>query len=436
MELKQLKYFMCVAELGSFSKAAVQLSVAQPILSRQIRSLEHDLGAELFYRNGRGIVLSEAGKLLEAYAREIIQTAGKASFEIMAMKAAPRGRITIAMPPSIGWVLTVPLVLRCRGEFPMIALHVVEGFSGHVTEWLSTGRIDIGVVYNAPRLPSLLTEPLLEEQLVLLGPANDPAGVGKGPVPAARFEDIPPDPAGAAAWLAAADRPHAGESRHCRQRSARARCHGVDPRSGRGRRRLYDLVRCSGATPGQSWAHPLLADRSAEDDPTADARHLDPAADQRGHPCRRQAYPGAGFRPLWPANGKPKWRADASGSIGGSIGARPACRKAITCYAKNAYGGWRRAWPIVAAHSPAFRDGCDRSAFRFRRRRSHGRAHGRASARRGAHAQRLRHQRGHPRPLARARLQARRFRGGGRFGCRDRLRQPADARDRGTVGAR
>src|SRR4051794_9313430 len=162
MELKQLKYFLCVAELGSFSKAAVQLSVAQPILSRQIRSLEHDLNAELFYRNGRGIVLSEAGKLLETYAREIIGTADRASFEITAMKSAPRGRITIAMPPSIGWVLTVPLVLRCRREFPMIALHVVEGFSGHVTEWLSTGRIDIGVVYNAPRLPALMTEPLLE----------------------------------------------------------------------------------------------------------------------------------------------------------------------------------------------------------------------------------------------------------------------------------
>ncbi len=191
MELKQLKYFLCVAELGSFSKAAVQLSVAQPILSRQIRSLEHDLNAELFYRNGRGTVLSEAGKLLEIYAKEVVQTVGKAGLEIMAMKAAPSGRITIAMPPSIGWVLTVPLVLRCRREFPTIALHVVEGFSGHVTEWLSTGRIDIGVVYNAPRLPTLLTEPLLEERLVLLGPAEDTAQLGSGPVPASRLEDIP-----------------------------------------------------------------------------------------------------------------------------------------------------------------------------------------------------------------------------------------------------
>lgn len=191
MELKQLKYFLCVAELGSFSKAAVQLNVAQPILSRQIRSLEQDLNAELFYRNGRGTVLSEAGKLLETYAKQVVQTVGKASLEIMAMKGAPTGRITIAMPPSIGWVLTVPLVLRCRREFPTIALHVIEGFSGHVTEWLSTGRIDIGVVYNAPRLPTLLTEPLLEERLVLLGPVADTAQVGDGPVPASRFEDIP-----------------------------------------------------------------------------------------------------------------------------------------------------------------------------------------------------------------------------------------------------
>lgn len=191
MELKQLKYFLCVSEVGSFSKAAVLLSVAQPILSRQIKALEQDLNAELFYRNGRGIVLSEAGKLLEGYAKDIVGTADRASFEITAMKSAPRGQITIAMPPSIGWVLTVPLVLRCRREFPNIALHVVEGFSGHVTEWLSSGRIDIGVVYNAPRLPALMTEPLLEERLVLLGPASDPAGVGAATVPVSRLASIP-----------------------------------------------------------------------------------------------------------------------------------------------------------------------------------------------------------------------------------------------------
>ena len=77
MELKQLDYFLGVAEAGSFSKAAVRLSVAQPILSRQIKLLETELGVELLYRNGRGIVLSEAGKVLETYARTSLVSSSK-----------------------------------------------------------------------------------------------------------------------------------------------------------------------------------------------------------------------------------------------------------------------------------------------------------------------------------------------------------------------
>jgi LysR family nitrogen assimilation transcriptional regulator len=191
MELKQLAYFLSVAEAGSFSKAAVVLSVAQPILSRQIKMLETELGAELLYRNGRGIVLSEAGKILEGRARAALESVDHARIEIAALKAAPQGRVVIAMPPSIGWVLTGPLVRRCREAFPNITLHVVEGFSGHVAEWLSNGRIDVGIVYNASRRSSLNTEPLFSDDLVLLGPAADPAGLPGTTVPAARLADIP-----------------------------------------------------------------------------------------------------------------------------------------------------------------------------------------------------------------------------------------------------
>jgi LysR family transcriptional regulator, nitrogen assimilation regulatory protein len=189
MELKQLSYFLSVADAGSFSKAAVLLSVAQPILSRQVKLLETDLGVELLYRNGRGIVLSEAGKILESYARTTLDAVERARTEIAALKAAPQGRVVIAMPPSIGWVLTGPLVRRCREAFPKITLHVVEGFSGHVAEWLSTGRIDVGIVYNASRRASLNTEPLFADDLVLLGPTGNPAGLQGGTVPAARLAD-------------------------------------------------------------------------------------------------------------------------------------------------------------------------------------------------------------------------------------------------------
>ena len=178
MELKQLDYFLGVAESGSFSKAAIRLSVAQPILSRQIKLLDSELGVELLYRNGRGVVVSEAGKVLETYARSVVGLIEKAQSEIGSLKAEPRGRVAIAMPPSIGWMLTGPLVVRCREALPGILLHVAEGFSGHVAEWLSTGRVDIGVVYQAPRLSTLQTEPLLSDELILLGAVDDPASLG------------------------------------------------------------------------------------------------------------------------------------------------------------------------------------------------------------------------------------------------------------------
>jgi LysR family nitrogen assimilation transcriptional regulator len=191
MDLKQLSYFIAVAEAGSFSKAAVVLSVAQPNLSRQIKLLETELGVELLYRDGRGVVLSEAGRILDTHARETLDSIDRARTEIAALRARPQGRVVIAMPPSIGWVLTAPLVRRCREAFPDITLHVVEGFSGHVAEWLSTGRVDVGIVYNASRRASLSTEPLFSDDLVLLGPASNPAGLEGALVPARRLADIP-----------------------------------------------------------------------------------------------------------------------------------------------------------------------------------------------------------------------------------------------------
>ena len=129
--------------------------------------------------------------MLASHAREMEAIADRIVGEMAARRAKPSGTVVIAMPPSIGWVLTVPLVQHCRALYPAISLHVVEGFSGHVLEWLATGRVDVGVVYNAPRHPTLLTEPLLEEDLILLGPASDPAGVGNGAITAERLAAVP-----------------------------------------------------------------------------------------------------------------------------------------------------------------------------------------------------------------------------------------------------
>ena len=191
MELRQLEYFIAIAETGAFSRAAVRLSVGQPVLSRQIKALEQELGTELYHRTGRGIVLSEAGKLLEQHARGVLETTAGARRAISALGSAPAGRVVIGMPPSVGAVLTASLVRQFRDEFPKVSLGVMEGFSGHVLEWLTTGRIDVAVLYNAPRTSALVTEPLLTDELFLLGPVGDPAGAGEGNVAASQLARIP-----------------------------------------------------------------------------------------------------------------------------------------------------------------------------------------------------------------------------------------------------
>ncbi|MBY5990007.1 LysR family transcriptional regulator [Roseovarius atlanticus] len=170
MEFRQMKAFQTVASAGSFSQAAMSLSVSQPMVTRHIRLLEEELGVELFHRTGRGVVLTEAGVMLKEFVDEIIDREEVARNVVSAMQKSPKGKLVLGVPPSVGTVLTVPLVKKIKNEFPNVTLRVIEGFSGHILEWLTVGRIDAAVLYNPPRLPSVVTEPLVEDELCLIGP--------------------------------------------------------------------------------------------------------------------------------------------------------------------------------------------------------------------------------------------------------------------------
>ncbi|GAA4341376.1 LysR substrate-binding domain-containing protein [Pigmentiphaga soli] len=191
MELKQLEYFLAIVETGAFSRAALKLSVGQPVLSRQIRALELELGADLYHRTGRGIVLTEAGKMLAEHAQAMAERSAVIKSEFRALGSALIGRVAIGMPPSVGAVLTTPLVARFHHEYPQVSLGVTEGFSGHVLEWLIDARIDVAILYNAPRISTLAADPLVTDELILLGPVADPAGAGNGQVEAERLSRIP-----------------------------------------------------------------------------------------------------------------------------------------------------------------------------------------------------------------------------------------------------
>ena len=168
MDFKQIEYFVRVAELGSFTRAASVLQVAQPALSRQVRSLEVELHQPLFARNGRGVTLTEAGKRLLAHGRGILQQLQRARQDLEEQRGAASGLLSIGLPPSVSRTLTAPLVEAFRERFPKAKLALVDGLSTYTLEWLAQGRVDCAVVYNATPAAAVDLRPVLEERLYLV----------------------------------------------------------------------------------------------------------------------------------------------------------------------------------------------------------------------------------------------------------------------------
>ncbi len=172
MNLRQIEYFIEVAELGSFSKAAAALDIAQPALSRQVRALETELRETLLLRNGRGVTLTDAGRRLLEHGQGIVQMVAAARDDLGARRDEPVGTIVVGLPPSLALRLTLPLIEVFRTEMPKARLAIIEGFSVHIAEWLTTGRVDLGLVYNPEPGPAIEVKPVLEERLCLIGPAG------------------------------------------------------------------------------------------------------------------------------------------------------------------------------------------------------------------------------------------------------------------------
>ena len=168
MDLKQIEYFVRVAELGSFTRASVVLDIAQPALSRQVRLLEVELRQNLLVRNGRGATPTEAGKLLLEHGRGILHQVERAREELGRVRGALAGRVAIGLPPSIAKVLTVPLTRAFRVKMPDAALAISEGLSVAMRESLTTGLLDIALLYNTTPAPGIETTALLEEDLFLV----------------------------------------------------------------------------------------------------------------------------------------------------------------------------------------------------------------------------------------------------------------------------
>jgi len=170
MTLKQLRYFLAIAEHGSFLKAAQSVYVAQSALSHQIALLEQELGCELFHRSRRGVVLSEAGETLLAHARTIFRQIEDAKHSIASLTDTPAGKVAFGIPHSVSNALALPLLQMVRRDLPKVQLELTEELTGNLMRQLQSGQIHMAVLFEDGTLEEFETQPLLEESLLFIAP--------------------------------------------------------------------------------------------------------------------------------------------------------------------------------------------------------------------------------------------------------------------------
>ena len=175
MDIRQLRYFQAVAELGSFSRAAMLLRISQPAISRQVRKLEEELHAPLLVRHGHGVTATDAGAKLLERGHQILRDLEQTKADIRNETEEPAGVISLAVPPGAGHYLVPPLVARFRAQFPRVHLRILGGFSGYIQEWLAAGRVDAGVMHGASPIPSVSLTQLLTEETFVVTPPLTPA---------------------------------------------------------------------------------------------------------------------------------------------------------------------------------------------------------------------------------------------------------------------
>ena len=194
MDLRQMRSFVHVADLRSFSRAAAFLAVSQPALSRQMRLLEEELGARLFHRNGKGVALTEAGSLLFERCARILAEVEDLRSELKGGVAGVEGltgSVGIGVPVNVSPLLADPFLEKCRTRHPGVSIRLVEGYSALLHEWLLTGSVELSFLYGPRPSRVIASTRLLVEDLYAIGaatPANrareaiTPAELARSPV--------------------------------------------------------------------------------------------------------------------------------------------------------------------------------------------------------------------------------------------------------------
>jgi LysR family transcriptional regulator, nitrogen assimilation regulatory protein len=190
MDLRQLRYFVAVAERGGFGAAASTLNVAQSALSRHIKLLEHELGGALLERGARGVAVTEAGKVLLARGRWLLGVIDDIKAEVLTENREPGGTVRLGAPSSLADNFYAPLARLFAKRFPRVRLELSDGLTEEMTDRLLRGELDLAIVTAPQANDHLDYETLVVEQVFLIGPPRDPL-LGRGSLTRSDFKRLP-----------------------------------------------------------------------------------------------------------------------------------------------------------------------------------------------------------------------------------------------------
>ena len=170
MELRQLRYFVRIVELGSMGRAALDLNMVQSALSQQISRLEGELSTRLLQRTAKGAVPTEAGLAFFREAQLALRHADQAARA--AQQARLTGTVSVGLSPTTASVLGVPLMRAMHERYPDVRLHMVGSLSGHLSTMLNARQLDLAVLFDTQPARRWSVLPLLEERLFLIRSAH------------------------------------------------------------------------------------------------------------------------------------------------------------------------------------------------------------------------------------------------------------------------
>jgi len=173
MDLRQLRYFIAIAEAGNVREAADRVRVAQSALSRHVRALEDELGVQLLERHARGVSLTGAGERLNRRAIDLLRQVDEMRAEIIAEGEVPAGGVSVGTSPAASRLLYGRLAERVGQDLPRVVLDLVEGAAHSLLEGLDAGRLDLAILVNPEPRASLVLDPLVSEQVYLLAAHGD-----------------------------------------------------------------------------------------------------------------------------------------------------------------------------------------------------------------------------------------------------------------------